>query len=290
MTMRTFLVITIVTLIAFGLIFFKLPYMAEKSALIMGTPVRVKVTGQKSPYYVKEAINEIKRLDQLFSRLNPKSEVSMINSKAGIDAVKVSKDTLDCISLSQKITKISNGAFDITLGDRNRLVINRNKGTVFLTRRGVKINLGGIGKGFAAEKARRLLLKKGAKSGMIDMRSSIIVFGSKKWTIGIAHPRKEGKLLGKVILKDGQSLATSGDYERGKHILNPITKKAAGKCQGVTVIGRDAGYADALSTAVFVLGPDKGIKLVELLPDIEALVIDNHGKIIKSSGFELIKK
>ena len=124
---------------------------------------------------------------------------------------------------------------------------------------------------------------------MIDMRSSIAVFGDKTWKIGVQHPRDSTALLGVVELTHGQSLATSGDYERGQHILDPRTGEPADKCQGVTVIGQNAAIADALATAVFVLGPRQGLRLVELLPEIEALIVDREGKIIQSSGFELIE-
>lgn len=236
----------------------------------MGTPVRVKIKGPNASRLAKLAIEEIKRLDKLFSKFNPQSEVYQLNSGK---EVQLSSDTSRILKQAKGFSKLTRGAFDITLG-----------------RSDAKIDLGAIAKGYAVESARSLLLKKGAKSGMIDMRSSISVFGPKTWKVGIQHPRDKEKLIGTIELKHGQSLATSGDYERSKHIIDPRTGKPASGCQSVTLIGKDATETDALSTAVFVLGPVGGMKLIESLSEIEALIIDRNGKIIKSSGFVLSKK
>ncbi len=271
--------------IAFEITYTRFIYSAERTAYLMGTPVRVKVNGQNSPHLARRAIWEIKRIDRLFSRFKPNSEVSLINKLAGLAPLQVSNETFDCIKLAVKINKLSRGAFDITMGHPRSLTIDSKLRKIYLKRKGIEINLGGIGKGFAAESARKLLLKKGAKSGMIDMRSSIAVFGQKTWKIGIQHPREKDAIMGTVELKNGESLATSGDYERGNHIIDPRTGKPTRGCQSVTIIGKDAAEADALSTAVFVLAPKQGMQLIESLPGIEGLIVDAGGKISKSSGF-----
>ena len=124
---------------------------------------------------------------------------------------------------------------------------------------------------------------------MIDMRSTIAVFGPKVWEIGVQHPRQPSVLLGKVKLSGNQSLATSGDYERGQHIIDPSTQAPATRCQSVTIIGSNAAETDALATAVFVLGPDQGLQLIEYLPGFEALIIDRDGQQVKTEGFILEK-
>ncbi|MEE8637750.1 MAG: FAD:protein FMN transferase, partial [Candidatus Margulisiibacteriota bacterium] len=205
----------------------------------------------------------------LFSKFNPQSEIYELNSGKKI---RLSSDTSRILKEAKRLSKLTHGAFDVTLGQA-----------------GGEIDLGAIAKGYAVESARKVLLKKGAESGMINLRSSIAVFGPKTRKVGIQHPRDRDRLIGIVELKNGQSLATSGDYERGKHVIDPRTGKPAQDCQGVTVIGKNAAETDALSTAVFVLGPKSGMKLVESLHEIEALIIDRNGKIISSSGLALAK-
>lgn len=237
---------------------------AEKKAFLMDTEVRVKVSGPDAERLANMALLEIKRLDQLFSRFNPNSEISRLN--AG-ERIKLSPETKEILSISDKFKRLTSGAFDVKYSG--------------------KIDLGAIGKGYAVESARRLLLKSGAKGGIIDMHSSIAVFGPKTWKIGIQHPRKKDKLMGMVELKDGQSLSTSGDYERGLHIIDPKTGEPAETCWSVIVIGTDAAETDALSTAVYVLGAKKGLKLIESLPNVEGLIIVGEKKVVKSKGFVL---
>lgn len=283
------LIIFLLILIAFELIYTKLIFSAERRAYVMGTPLRIKVFGSNSPHLARRALEEIKKIDRIFSKFAQESEVHLINKLAGQAPFEVSNETFECIKLADQISNLTRGAFDITLGHPNALVIDSDLKKIYLKKKGVEIDLGGIGKGFAVESARKLLLEKGAKSGMIDLRSSIAVFGSKTWKVGIQHPRDKEKLIGVVELSDGESLATSGDYERGKHIIDPRTGKPAQGCQSVTVIGRNGAETDALSTAVFVLGPREGMKLIEFLPEIEALIIDRSGKIIRSPGLALAK-
>ncbi len=264
------LIILLLIAFAFARIYPKVIYSAEKKAFLMGTPVRVKIKGPDASRLAKLAIEEIRRLDQLFSKFNPQSEIYQLNLGKEIQ---LSPDTSRILKQAKRFSKLSRGAFDITLGRSN-----------------AKIDLGAIAKGYAVESARSLLLKKGAQSGMIDMRSSISVFGPKSWKVGVQHPREKEKLIGIIELSDGQSLATSGDYERGKHIIDPRTGKPASGCQSVTLIGKDATEIDALSTAVFVLGPREGMGLIESLSGIEGLIVDVNGRILLSSGFVLLKK
>jgi thiamine biosynthesis lipoprotein len=258
---------------------------AEAKGFAMGTPLRVKVFGPNASSLAGAAVAEIKRLDKIFSRFDPESEVSLINKNAGKNPQKVSPETMECLKTAVKINRISKGAFDITLGKPQTLELQEDLMKVHLSDEKSKIDLGGIGKGYAVESARRLLLKKGAKSAIIDMRSSIAVLGLKDWKIGIQHPRQKEKLIGTIILRDGQSVATSGDYERGKHIFDPRTGKASRLSQGVTVIGSNAAEADALATAVFVLGSKEGMDLLESLEGVDGIIVDSGGQVFKSSGY-----
>ena len=242
---------------------------AEKSAQVMGTSVRVKVKGWGAHSAADQAINETMRLDRVFSRYNKDSEISRLNRR---EKFKPSPDTKKVFTLADRIKRLSKGAFNVSLSG--------------------KYDLGGIGKGYAVEVARGCLPKRGVKSAIIDMHSSIAVIGD-NWRIGILDPRTtnselrtEGKLLETIVLNDGDALATSGQYEQPGHIIDPRTGKPADKCLSVTIICKDAGLADALSTAVFVLGPVEGMKLAKKL-GVRALIIDRNGITYDNSGSKL---
>ena len=283
--------------VLFVLIPSKFQFSSEKTAEVMGTTVRVKINGQNAPQLVEEVLSEIKRLDKILTRFEKRSEVSLINYLAGKAPVEVSPDTLKVVEMAVQVNRRSQGAFDITLGHPQDLIIDKKLRKVYLRKAGNKIDLGGIGKGYAVESARRLLLKEGVKSAIIDMHSSIAVIGN-NWRIGIVDPRSEGRglpagqagakdVLGVVFLNDGDALSTSGNYEQPRHIIDPRTGKVADKCLSVTVIAKDAGLADALSTAVFVLGPIDGMKLAKSLSAVKAVIVDNKGIIYDNFGFKL---
>jgi len=255
-----FLFVLVLALIIYS--FFKTQSVVEKRAFLMGCPVEIKVEGARGLGDL--AISEISRLDKLFNAYDPNSEISRLNRG---EKFKVSPDTKNILELSDQIRKLTNGAFNVKYSG--------------------SIDLGAIGKGYAVESARQLLLKSGAKSGIIDMRSSIAVSGDKIWKIGIQHPREKNKLLGIVELKDGQSLGTSGDYERGLHIIDPKTGEPAETMWSITIVGTNAAVVDALSTGVYVLGAKKGMELIESRPDIEGLIMVGKNKMLKSSGFNL---
>lgn len=285
--MRIRLVDIIIILLILALVPLGRFFHTTKSAYLMGTPIKVRVDGYFSILLSPYAIGEIRGLERSFGTKVPGGEIGIVNTLAGLVPIQVSEETFRCVEIAKEITRISGGAFDITLGHSKDLILNSKERQLFLKKKGIKIDLGAIGKGYAADHARRLLLKKGAKSGMIDMRSTIAVFGPKRWKIGIQHPRKTESLIGTVDLIDGLSLSTSGDYERGGHIIDPRTGKSADLCQSVTVVGSSATVTDALSTALFVLGPERGISLIESLPGMEALIISKNGEIVLSSGFNL---
>jgi thiamine biosynthesis lipoprotein len=249
---------------------------------VMGTWVEVK-GGNASL-----AVAEIRRIEKLFSRFDPSSEVSLINQMAGKGAVLASKDTFRVIDQACRISELSNGAFDVTLGRRGSfrdIILDRNTGKIGLRWRGMEIDLGGIGKGYAVEAARKALLSSGTLKALIDMHSSMAAIGG-PWKIGIRDPRRRNKILGVVELQDGEALATSADYEQPGHLLDPRSGRPAGKCLSVTVITLDAGLADALSTAIFVLGPAEGLQLAGQMK-AKVLIIDNKGKKYDNFGFKL---
>lgn len=269
-------VLIILALLGIG---FLLSSPGEKTVMVMGTTLRVKGDGAQL------AIDEAKRLDRLFSRFNPKSDISLINQAAGEKPVKVTKETFDLIATSLIVSDLSGGAFDVTLGRNGNyraIALDRKSQTVFLRHKGMSLDLGGIGKGAAVELARHKLLANKAKKTLIDMHSSIAAIGG-PWKIGVIDPRgaqpgMKAKLLEVVTLNDGDALSTSGGYEQPGHIIDPRNGRVANGCLGVTVIAQDAAIADALSTAIFVLGPEQGMKLANKLA-AKAVIVDRKGKI-----------
>lgn len=263
------LILFLLLLIGIELFYTSLPTFYERTSQVMGTTVRVKINGPGSPHLTRRAIFEIQRLDRIFSKFNPSSEVSRLNCGEKFPLL---PDTRKVLALAEKVKRLSRGAFDICYSG--------------------KIDLGAVGKGYAVESARRLLLKKGVRSAIIDMHSSIAVVGG-PWKVGILDPRNQKpvirnqrKILGTVVLNDGDALSTSAQYEQPGHIIDPRTGKRAEGCLSVTIVGKDAGFVDALSTAIFVLGAEEGMKLVKEL-DAKAVIVDMSGKIYDNFGFKL---
>ncbi|MFH1617404.1 MAG: FAD:protein FMN transferase [Candidatus Margulisiibacteriota bacterium] len=260
---------------------------STQSLEIMSTTLTIQVHDRHPSRHINEAFDLARRIDALLSRFNPKSDVSLINHFAGVSAIEVSPETLEAIQLSIEMSRLTGGAFDITKKDYSLINTDASLKRVKLISEEAEIDLGGIGKGYAVEKIYALLKERGVKKALIDMHSSLAAIGG-PWRIGIQDPNDKEKLVGTVELHDGQALSTSGNYERGDHIVNPKDKTQSSKCRSVTVLCKDAAVADALSTAVFVLGPEKGLELINSLDNTECLIVQNDGKIVKTKGFILL--
>jgi len=275
----------------------------------------------KAKKAVNEAFKELDRLEKLLNYYSEESEITAINKKAGIEPVTVSPETFDIISKAVFVSEKTEGAFDITMGPvialwdfynavlpdaasikeklkwigYTNILLNKEKSTVFLKKKGFEINLGGIIKGYAADKAVEILKKHGIKSGTVAIAGDIKTFGKRPdgtpWRIGIQHPRHD-EIIAVVNLSDA-AISTSGDYVRffikdGKryhHLLNPKTGYPAYECQSVTIIAEDAAYADALSTGIFILGPQKGLEVLKKL-GFDSVIIDRDGKIFITEGIK----
>ncbi|HEY6289660.1 MAG TPA: FAD:protein FMN transferase, partial [Nitrospiraceae bacterium] len=169
--------------------------------------------------------------------------------------------------------------------------------TIYLGKAGMRIDVGGIGKGYAADQAVDALRSAGAIAGVVALSGDIKTFGrlpgGKMFHVGIQHPRKDGSVLAWIDLQD-EAISTAGDYERFferegvryHHILDPRTLQPARSCQSVTVIAREGVWADGLDTGIFVMGPERGMELVEQLPDVEAIIVDAKGRLLVSSGLK----
>ncbi len=293
--------------------------------MLMGTVVEVTVmdAGSSMPDEAAQAaFDEIRRLEKILSSYDPKSDVSRVSS-SGAAMVKVSPEVIEVTEEALRVARLSNGAFDPTIGalktvwgysgelgvvpskeevkkylplvDYRKVVVDEEGSSMGLKEGGMVLNLGGIAKGYIVKRAVEALKRSGVKRGIIHAGGDMTVFqtgSSEPFTVGVQNPR-EKKLLGSVRLLNG-AVATSGDYERYfikdgvryHHILDPATGFPANRSTSVTIIAEDPTTADALSTAVFVMGPIKGMELVEGLDKVEAVIVDSNGKVTVSKGLK----
>ena len=247
------------------------------------------------------------------------SDVCRINAQAGKGPVRVDGDILGMLVLAKKYCELSDGAFDVTVGplmdlwgfggknphlppadriastlarvDSKDLVLNQQEGTVFLRRAGMKLDLGAVAKGYATEKALQVLKNHGIEKALIDAGGNIRVLGRNThdapWRIGIKDPRKSDAIVAVLQMEDA-SAVTSADYYRGfeaggkryHHILDPRTGYPAGQNMSVTVVTRDAGLADILSTVFFVLPPEKAMAMAGKMTGVELVLVTADRRIL----------
>ncbi len=275
---------------------------------------------------IDNAINEIRRVTQVFSEWEPDSEISAVNQAAGEKAVPVSPEVYRLISEALRISELSNGKFDITFKSAGKLwdfrkktipeaaalqsaaasinyqhvVLDEEKQTVFLTEARTQIGLGGIAKGYAIDRAVQVIRSAGFDVFYINAGGDLYASSgasnkgnaknsAKRWKVGIQHPDNTESLIAVLPVANG-AVATSGDYERYfekngiryHHIIDTDTGYPANLSRSVTVLTSRAYLADALATAVFVLGPEKGKTLIENMPEAEVLIIDKRGEIVST--------
>lgn len=294
----------------------------KETRILLGTEVTITVL-HSNPSYAKSAINlafnEIARIEELLSHTKNNSELYKLNKNGYVE--NISLDFLKIIKKSFYYSNLTNGAFDITVQpilDLYKKTFKQGRAptreeieevlklvnyedvilhhrNVSFRKKGMKITLGGIAKGYAIDKAITALKKLGIKHALIDAGGDIRALGDKNgkpWRIALENPRNKREYITIINLKD-KAIATSGDYERYfdekkkfHHIINPKTGYSATELISVTIITDKAIDADALATAVFVLGPEQGLKLIESLSNVEGLLITSNKKIIKTSGFK----
>ncbi|MGB9629428.1 MAG: FAD:protein FMN transferase [Thermodesulfobacteriota bacterium] len=294
--------------------------------VLMGTMVGVTLIGKDRGMAEKaalQAFQEIRRIEQLMSPWIDRSDVFRINQSAGRQWVHVSSETLYVITKSIEMSKRSDGGFDITVGPLIEIwrkargkgvppseeelkrsldlvgysnILIDPGGKVFLKKEGMSIDLGGIAKGYAVDRAFEILKRLGYRNLIVNAGGDLRLEGTKfgqPWSIGIQDPRKPEKIIARISLTKG-ALATSGDYEKyfiyqGKryhHILNPRDGLPAEGCQSVSVLTKEGIIADAMATAVFVLGPKKGYSLCDSMERINCLIIERGGKKIITPGLK----
>lgn len=273
---------------------------------------------KKAQKAVDDAVAQVAQLEALISSWRSDSETSIINRYAGQRPVKVSLELYQLIGRCKRISKLSNGYFDISFAGLNGLwsfsgdqvtipdqreidgklalvnyqniEMNPDDTTVFLTQKGMRIGFGAIGKGLAANKAKKVMQDQGIQSGVVNAGGDLIAWGTKpdgsSWNVGIQDPdNKNGVLM--WIPAINQAIVTSGNYEKyidlnGKrycHIIDPKTGWPVLNMRSVTVICADAELADALSTTTFVLGAEAGMDMINQIAGVEAIIVDENDEI-----------
>lgn len=295
----------------------------SETAAIMGTKIAVELwheDRQMGELAVAEVMDEFRRLDEKLSPYKERSELSLLNRMAAEQPIPVSEELFQLLEESQKYAELTQGAFDITFAsighqydyragkrpspesttqtlpliDYRHIQLNAADRTVFFRRQGVRIDLGGIAKGYAVDQGIELLRKRGIAHALISAGGDSRLMGDhqgRPWHIGIQAPRKKNAMAAVLPLSD-TAISTSGDYERYfeadgvryHHIITPKTGRSANDVQSVTILGPNATRTDALSTSIFVLGAEAGMAMVDRVDDIEAVIIDHQGRMSTSAG------
>lgn len=294
---------------------------SQQARDIMGTRVSLELWHSQTvvaDQCGQRILDEFERLDRQLSVYRSDSEVSTVNSNAAVRPVSISDELLSILRRARDFSELSKGAFDITYAsigyrynyrdgvkpsdeeiirglphiDYRKVELANN--TVRFAEQGVRIDLGGIAKGYAVDRAIAIARDCQIKNGIVTAGGDSRIIGDRRgrpWMIGIQHPRDPQKIALKLPLDD-TALSTSGDYERffvsnGErihHIIDPKTGKSADSSWSASVIGPDAMTTDALSTTLFVMGPEAGMALINNLADVDAIIIDNQGKVHYSAG------
>ncbi len=300
----------------------------KKSKALMDTFVTITVVAESretADKAIESAFDVIEQYGDLINFFSDKSELTAINRSAGIHEVRVSPETLDTIEKAVYVSEKSDGAFDPSIGPEIKLwdffkkikpsdaeirrnlplvnykniIIDKGKSTVFLKKKDMLLDLGGIAKGYAADLAVQDLKQKGIIAGIVAIAGDIKAFGLKPdkspWVVGIKNPRQKSsddEIIARVPLRD-KAISTSGDYERyfimdGQryhHLLIPQTGYPGYACQSATVIADKGVTTDGFDNALFILGPEKGIELANKL-GVDAIIIDSKGAMHTTAGLQ----
>jgi len=299
----------------------------ERSRVSMGSEVHITAwTSDEAGALAAfdAAFDEFDRLDALMSVWKPGSEVERINNAAGVEPVPVGRELLDVLSMARQASEWTEGKFDVTFGvlsglwkfdhdldgniparadvearlpliDYRKLELDVARSTAFLREKGMRVHLGGIGKGYAVDRAASILRGRGFANFMIQSGGDLFVAGrrgDRPWRAGIQDPRgPAGTSFAALDLTDS-AFTTSGDYERffmkdGRryhHIIDPDTGEPARGARSVSILARTAALADALDTGIFILGPEKGMALIERLNGVEGVIVTSANNVLVSSG------
>lgn len=282
---------------------------------------------RKANKSIERAIQEVQRLETLLTTFNEASQTNKVNAAAGIKPVHIDKEVFDIIDRSLKISALTQGAFDITYGSIDKslwnfdinmktlpdeatarsmvrlinyknVILDRSEQTVFLKESGMRIGFGGIGKGYAADCAKAVMIQEGIESGIVNAAGDLTVWGQQPsgapWTIGIADPERKDLPFASMSLSN-ISMATSGNYEKfvtigGRkysHTIDPKTGYPVQGIKSVSIICRSAEIADAMATPVMVMGINAGLHLINQVRDIACIIVDDHNVVHTSKNINL---
>jgi thiamine biosynthesis lipoprotein len=286
---------------------------------LMGNRFEITVVGSDAVWanqMIDAGVAEIQRIETLLTTYAEDSETNLVNKNAGIAPVVISKETFDLIKRSLRISEITQGAFDISYGSVDKklwnfdakmtqlpdpktakrmvrlinyrnILLDESAQTVFLKEKGMRIGFGGIGKGYAAEMAKKVLLEQGVEAGIVNASGDLTAWGhqpnGEAWTVGIVNPNLSGQVFSYMNVTN-MAVATSGNYEKfvminGKkysHTIDPRTGLPVRGIKSVTIITLNAEIADAMATPVTIMGIKAGLDMVNQIKDMEAIVIDDN--------------
>jgi len=302
----------------------------KKSCKLMGNRFELTVVADDEKFAndsIEAGIGEIKRIEKLLTTFADDSETNLVNRNAGIKPVAVSRETFNLVQRSIKISEVTQGAFDITYGsidkrlwnfdvnmtslpDRDtakqmvrlinykNVVLDEQECTIFLREEGMRMGFGGIGKGYAADRAKMVMKQMGVESGVVNASGDLSAWGlqpdGRPWTVGIVNPDAKHEIFSYMEISD-LAVATSGNYEKfvmigGKkysHTINPRTGLPVTGIKSVTIITTHAEIADAMATPVMIMGISTGLDLVNQMNGIEAIIIDDDNKLYTSKNINI---
>jgi thiamine biosynthesis lipoprotein len=293
---------------------------------IMGTRITVELWADdkdKGEQAIDALLDEMRHVDESMSTYKPTSEVSQVNDRAADGPMHISKELFDLLVTAKEYSVITDGAFDITYASVGYLydfrkhvrpneaqidkalpavnfrhvLLDPKQQTVQFSQKGVRIDLGGIAKGYSVDRGIDVLKSRGFTRMYVAAGGDSRIVGDrfgKPWMVGIRDPRKgEGEVITRIPLVDA-AISTSGDYERFfeeagvryHHIIDPRTGHSASKVRSATIIGPYAMRTDGLSKTAFVLGPEKAMEIYNRIDDIDAIIVKLDGTVIYSKGIE----
>jgi len=306
------------------------PVVFKRSCKLMGNHFELSVVAENEGWAdekIEAGITEIRRIEQLLTTFSDHSETNLVNQNAGIMPVTVSRETFNLVERSIRISGLTQGAFDITYGSIDKrlwnfdqsmtelpdketakrmvrlinyrnIELNAEKCSIYLKEKGMRIGFGGIGKGYAAERAKQVMKESGVTDGVVNASGDLTTWGlqpnGKPWTVGIVNPNSSHEIFSYLSVSD-MAVATSGNYEKYvmigdkkySHTIDPRTGLPVTGIKSVTIITTNAEIADAMATPVMIMGIGTGLDLINQVKNIEAIIIDDDDKLYTSNNIQL---
>lgn len=294
----------------------------QKFLRLMGNSFALTVVEENAEIaeeHIDAAIDEIKRIEALLTTFSENSQTNLVNQQAGISPVRVDKEVFQLVQRSIRISELTQGSFDISYGSIDKslwnfdlsmkalpdkatakasvrlinyknILLDETDSSIFLKEKGMRISFGGIGKGYAAEMAKSLLIKRGVKAGVVNAAGDLTTWGKqpdgKEWTVGIADPTIRDRSFSSICISN-MAIATSGNYEKyvvidGKkysHTIDPKTGFPVTGIKSATIICPNAELADAMATPIMVMGVAVGLDLVNQLPNMACIIVDDANRV-----------